>query len=156
MSLFTKTHFQNLLLAQPSQRLFISDTMPGAADSGVWAGIGLAASTIQILKLLALTHVAHEVRKGPKLILVAKLVIVCGNGRAESSQAAWISTLRRIELETDHAVEGISSNSIHKNDHASETRRPRRAVENVIHWRSDSGVSTVSVGRSRCSHPIDI
>ena len=28
----TWTHFQNLLFAQPSKRLFISDSTPGAAD----------------------------------------------------------------------------------------------------------------------------
>ncbi len=59
--------------------------MPGAADPGVRAGVGLATSTVQILKLLAVTHVAHEVREGPKLILGVKLVIVWGSGRAQSS-----------------------------------------------------------------------
>ena len=57
------THFQNLLFAQPSKRLFISNSTPGAADVGVWARVGTSA--VQILELHALTHVAHEVPGDP-------------------------------------------------------------------------------------------
>lgn len=83
MSLFANTHFQNLLLAQPGQGLFISDTMSGTANSGVWAGVGMI--TVQILELLALTHVAHRVRDRPRSFSVAKPVTVCDSGGAQSS-----------------------------------------------------------------------
>lgn len=53
-----KTHFQDLLLAQTSQGLFISNTMSmsGAADTREGARIRVSAA--QIVELLALTHVA--------------------------------------------------------------------------------------------------
>lgn len=59
MSLVVEMYFQHLFLAQPSQCLFISNTMSGTADARVWAGIGM--SIVQILELMALTHVAHEI-----------------------------------------------------------------------------------------------
>lgn len=55
-----KTHLQNLLLAQPSQGLFISDSTPRAAYVGVWANVSMSA--VQILELYALTHVEHKDR----------------------------------------------------------------------------------------------
>ena len=72
-----KTHFQNLLLAQPSKRLFISDSTPGAADVGVWASVGTSA--VQILELHALIHVAQEDPGESRLISVADS-IACGDG----------------------------------------------------------------------------
>ena len=98
ISPLVKTHFQNLLLAQPSQRSLISHTMSGTADPGVWTGIGMG--TVQVLEFLALTHVAQGGRKGPKLILVARSNTTDMWQRPDSKLASGLKLhLRRIEHE---------------------------------------------------------